>query len=82
MTSIIDSVSSKQRLFLSTSLPISPKLNKKRLGMIMKNKIRLDTLRSQGYHTGKWTQEEHIQFLHACLKHGNNWTRVILFNSG
>ena len=82
MTTMIDILSSKPLLFLSTSLSTPPKINKKRLGTSRKNKINIELLKSKGYHTGKWTQEEHIQFLQACLKYGNNWTKVIYPNPG
>jgi hypothetical protein len=29
-----------------------------------------------GFHIGKWQKDEHLQFLQACEKHGNNWSKV------
>jgi hypothetical protein len=29
-----------------------------------------------GIKNGKWTDEEHRNFVKACLKHGNNWSKV------
>ena len=26
--------------------------------------------------SGKWSKEEHIKFLNACMNHGNNWFKV------
>jgi len=26
--------------------------------------------------SGKWSKEEHIKFLNACMNHGNNWFNV------
>ena len=28
------------------------------------------------FRTGRWTKEEHIDFIKAIFKHGNNWKRV------
>ena len=30
-------------------------------------------------HSGKWTKEEHIKFLNACMIHGNNWLKVNIY---
>jgi hypothetical protein len=31
---------------------------------------------SKGYRIGKWDNAEHIHFLEACYKFGNNWSKV------
>ena len=28
--------------------------------------------------SGKWSKEEHMKFLNACMNHGNNWFKVII----
>lgn len=33
-----------------------------------------------GFKIGKWQREEHLQFLKACEKHGNNWAKVFYEN--
>ncbi len=73
-----DSISSKQLFLISNNSILQNELikGKKRLGLIRKNKTSFEELRTKGFQTGKWNQKEHLEFLQACLKHGNNWTRV------
>jgi hypothetical protein len=55
---------------------------KKRIKIRKLARTSIDIIYSKdGFKMGKWQKEEHLQFLQACEKHGNNWTKVIcLFN--
>jgi hypothetical protein len=51
------------------------------------NKIKLKKFRNNytclntpdGFKIGKWQKDEHILFLRACEKYGNNWAKVKYF---
>jgi hypothetical protein len=42
-------------------------------------KMRNKRMKLKGTKEGRWSQEEHIQFLKAFKVHGNDWKSVIFF---
>ena len=44
----------------------------KRNGLLEKKQLKLKTSLSKG----RWTREEHIRFIRACLFHGSKWRKV------
>lgn len=45
----------------------------KRNGLLERKQLKLKiTLKK-----GRWTREEHVRFLKACLLHGSKWKKVI-----
>lgn len=48
----------------------------KRNGLLEKKQLKLKTVLRKG----RWTKEEHIRFIKACLLYGSKWRKVILLN--
>jgi hypothetical protein len=45
----------------------------KRNGLLEKKLIKKDS----NIQTGRWTKDEHVKFMSACLAHGPMWKKVI-----
>ena len=60
-----------------TNHPRENEVKKKiRLKMRKIRKNKQIELTKEGYKMGKWQRDEHLIFIKACEKHGNNWTKV------
>jgi len=47
----------------------------KRNGLLEKKQLKLRTILKRG----RWTKEEHIRFIKACLLYGSKWKKVNTF---
>jgi hypothetical protein len=56
-------------------------IKRKRLRIINKKQSCIEKLKNQGFRVGKWDINEHMQFLKACLTHGNNWAKVFIIKA-